>query len=150
MMDSSRALWINPGLSKDEIFEAVDRVLSTYYLRPKPFSASLEPCWRTKTFLSAAAGKAMSFSKVSSSVRMTWPAAKEAQRSRPGRPKRKSEIGDATLFVSVSIALSRFTVREVYALVNYAQQQPAQGNPSVSFVIQMGLARVLSGAAMSR
>ena len=52
-------------------------------------------------------------------------------------------------FVGVSVALFFiYCSWMVHVLLNFAQQQPSQGNPSVGFVIRMILSRLLFGVAM--
>jgi len=51
-----------PGLSKEEIFESVEKFYRRYYLRPKPILRIVKPCSKTKTFAFAVCAKATNFS----------------------------------------------------------------------------------------
>ena len=62
-----------PDLSKEEIFEAVDRFYRAYYLRPRPVLRIIRRCSRTKTSLSGGAARGMSFSRACASARKTSP-----------------------------------------------------------------------------
>jgi hypothetical protein len=52
-----------PGLSKDKIFEEVDRFTAPIICVRSRFSASSRRCWRTRTFWCAAAAKATNSSR---------------------------------------------------------------------------------------
>ena len=62
-----------PGLSKEDIFEAVDRFYRAYYFAPGRYCASSKRCSKTKTSSSAAAAKATSSSRACASARKTSP-----------------------------------------------------------------------------
>ena len=62
-----------PGLSKDAIFEAVDRFYRAYYLRPKPILRIIKTMLEDKDVWSAAAARATSSSRACGSARKTWP-----------------------------------------------------------------------------
>ena len=61
-----------PGLSKDEIFEAVDRFYRAYYLRPKPILRIIKTMLEDKDVFVRRCREGYEFFTASASARKTW------------------------------------------------------------------------------
>jgi hypothetical protein len=59
-------------MSKDEIFESVERFYHRCYLRPKPILRNIKTMLEDKTFASAACAKAMNSSRAWLNGGMIW------------------------------------------------------------------------------
>ena len=61
-----------PGLSKEKIFEEVDRFYRAYYFRPKPILRIVKTMLEDKDVFVRRCAKALNFSRACASERLTW------------------------------------------------------------------------------
>jgi hypothetical protein len=82
-----------PGLSKEEIFESVERFYHRYYLHPKPILRIIKTCSRTRMSACGGSGRVMSFSSRWHNAGPTWQLPKLLQREGYVPPWRDQEHG---------------------------------------------------------
>ena len=85
---SSRARWNIPGLSKDKIFEEVDRFYRAYYLRPKPILRIIKTMLEDKDVLVRRCREGYEFFKA-------WPSGSRIWRRRGRRRNPRSAEASA-------------------------------------------------------